>query len=188
MLSRNQMMIKSLLDYSIGFFMFLTLIVPIAILVLVSSIIFKRFGIFTQKRIGKKGKAFFIFKIRSLHDNENKKSKFGAFIRKYKLDEWPQVINILIGNMGLVGPRPDLPGFADKLQGDDKIILSVKPGITGPASIQFRDEEYILSKNLNSKQYSREIVWAEKVRINKEYLHNWSLFKDIYYLWKTVFT
>ena len=187
MLSRNQMMIKSLFDYSMGFFLFLILIGPIIILVIGSSCTFNKFGIFVQERIGKNGKPFFIFKIRSLHDNKNQKSKFGSFIRKYKLDECPQVINVLMGDMSLVGPRPDLPGFADQLKGEDRIILSVKPGITGPASIRFKDEEFLLSKMPDPKQYAKEVIWPEKARINKEYVSNWSLSKDIYYLWNTFF-
>ena len=187
MLDQNQRMIKSLFDYGIGFFIFLSLIVPIMILVIISTYIFNRFGLYAQERIGKNGKPFIIFKIRSLHDNESQKSKFGSFIRKHKLDEWPQVINVLNGDMSLVGPRPDLLGFADQLKGENKIILSIKPGITGPASIRFKNEEFILSKMQNPKKYAHEVIWPEKVRINKEYVSNWSLSKDICCLWDTIF-
>jgi lipopolysaccharide/colanic/teichoic acid biosynthesis glycosyltransferase len=120
--------------------------------------------------------------------NNPRITKIGRFLRKTKLDELPQLWNVLLGNMSFVGPRPDVPGFADKLQGEDRIVLSIRPGITGPASLAFRNEEELLAQQENPEQYNREIIWPEKVRINKEYIRNYSLWLDIKIIWKTVFS
>jgi len=88
--------------------------------------------------------------------------------------------------MSFVGPRPDVPGFADRLEGDDRIVLEVRPGITGPASLKYKNEEEILSKVQDPERYNKEVIWPDKVRINKAYLKEWSLRKDIEYLIKTV--
>jgi lipopolysaccharide/colanic/teichoic acid biosynthesis glycosyltransferase len=90
--------------------------------------------------------------------------------------------------MSFVGPRPDVPGFADKLQGKDRLILSIRPGITGLASLAFRNEEELLAQQQNPEQYNLEVIWPEKVRINKEYIRNYSLWLDIKIIWKTLFS
>jgi len=84
-----------------------------------------------------------------------------------------------VGDMSLVGPRPDVSGYADKLNGEDRIILSVKPGITGPATVKFKNEEDLLSMQNNPKKYNDEVIWPEKIKINKQYIQKWSLFNDI---------
>jgi lipopolysaccharide/colanic/teichoic acid biosynthesis glycosyltransferase len=96
------------------------------------------------------------------------------------------LINILRGEMSFVGPRPDVPGYADKLEGEDRIILSVRPGITGPASLKYRDEEEILSRVDDPKRYNDEVIWPDKVAINKAYIREWSLGKDIGYIVQTL--
>lgn len=106
----------------------------------------------------------------------------GSLLRKYKLDELPQLFNVLAGSMSIVGPRPDVPGYADRLSGDDKIILLLRPGITGPASIKYRDEETILQHVDDPVTYNDTVIWPDKVRINKEYLLNYSLLLDIKYI------
>jgi len=88
------------------------------------------------------------------------------FLRKYKLDEIPQLWNVLIGNMSFVGPRPDVPGYADRLQGDDRRILELYPGITGPATLKFRDEENLLAQVPDPQRYNDEVIFPEKVRLN----------------------
>ena len=93
-----------------------------------------------------------------------------------------------MGKMSLVGPRPDIPGYADELKGDDRLILSVKPGITGPATLKFRNEEEILSKQENPLEYNDNIIWKEKVKINNSYVKKWSFLGDIDYIIKTIFT
>jgi lipopolysaccharide/colanic/teichoic acid biosynthesis glycosyltransferase len=120
--------------------------------------------------------------------NDLRITPFGKFIRRYKLDELPQLMNVLVGQMSFVGPRPDVKGYADKLIGDDRIILSVKPGITGPATLMFRDEESLLEKQENPKRYNDEVIWKEKIKINKSYIENWTFISDVKYILKTIFS
>ena len=168
----------------------------IAILILIVSIDIKQFGLFKQLRIGKYGKPFTIYKIRTLTHNfqnnitvldNSRITTVGKFIRKSKLDELPQLINILKGDMSFVGPRPDVKGYADQLKGDDRIILSVKPGITSPATLKYRNEEFLLAEIIDPKKYNDEVIWPDKVKINKEYIRNWSFKKDLLILYKTIF-
>ncbi len=169
----------------VGWFILLTAIT--------SKIVIGGNGFFKQKRVGQYGKLFTIYKIETIHPKEAKKekpniSKFGQFIRNYKIDEFPQFWNVLEGTMSFVGPRPDLPGFADELEGEAKIILSVKPGITGPATLHFRNEEAILKAEENPEAYNREVIWPQKVMLNIQYVKEYRFIKDIQYLYKTFFS
>ena len=143
-------------------------------------------GFFLQKRIGQKGKVFKIYKLRTMHARTHRISVLGSFFRKYKLDEIPQLINILNGTMSFVGPRPDIPGYADKLTGDDRKILNLKPGVTGLASLKYRNEEYLLSKQTNPLEYNDQVIWPDKIQINKWYAENQSFLLDLKILWYTV--
>lgn len=154
-------------------------------------------GFFIQKRVGKDGKIFNVIKIKTMKKvegvdttvtspNDVRITKSGKFFRDTKIDELPQLINVLIGDMSFVGPRPDVPGYADKLEGDDRIVLSIRPGITGPASLKYKNEEEILASQNDPKWYNDKVIWPDKVRINKEYIKNWSLKTDIEYIIKTV--
>ena len=96
-------------------------------------------------------------------------------MRKYKLDELPELWNVLIGDMSLVGPRPDVPGYADKLEGENRRMLLLKPGITGPASLKYRNEEEILAEQENPQKYNDAVLFPDKVQINIEYLEYWIL-------------
>ena len=111
----------------------------------------------------------------------------GKFLRNYKLDELPQLFNILKGEMSFVGPRPDVAGYADKLTGEDKIMLGVKPGITGPAQLKHRKEDELLSEVDDPIKYNDEILWPDKVKINVEYVKNWSFRQDLIYMFQTIF-
>ncbi len=176
---------------------FVILLFPIIILTILSTISTRKFGLYSQNRIGLKGKTFTMFKVRSMKSGDEgdgitlkgdpRITGFGRFLRNYKLDELPQLWNVIIGDMSLVGPRPDLPGYADKLTGDDRMILNVKPGITGPASLKYKNEEIILSEKINPKNYNDEVIWKDKIEINKEYIKNWSFKGDINYILKTIF-
>ena len=145
--------------------------------------------IFTQKRVGQHGKLFTMYKFRSMtvsHNGstvsvkgESRITPLGANLRKYKLDELPELWNVLIGDISFVGPRPDVPGYADKLEGDDRRMLLLKPGITGPACMKYRNEEELLAEQENPKKYNDEVLFPDKVRINIEYLDNWSFWNDI---------
>ena len=153
-------------------------------------------GMFLHERIGKNGEVFKMFKIRTLkgnYDNSitteqtHKVTNSGKIFIQYKLDELPQLLNILNGTMSFVGPRPDVAGYADKLEGDDRIILKVKPGITGPAQLKYKNENELLSESNNPEKLNDEVLWPDKVQINKDYVINWTFAGDLVYLWKTVF-
>ena len=145
--------------------------------------------IFKQQRVGQYGKLFTMYKFRSMtvaHDGssisvagESRITPLGAKLRKYKLDELPELWNVLIGNMSFVGPRPDVPGYADKLEGKERDVLKLKPGITGPASLKYRNEEELLAVQDDPKRYNDEVIFPDKVRINLEYLNTWSFWRDI---------
>lgn len=144
---------------------------------------------FTQKRVGRNGKLFTMYKFRSMtvsHSGssisvagESRITPFGAKLRKYKIDELPELWNVLIGDMSFVGPRPDVPGYADMLKGEDRDILKLRPGITGPASLKYRNEEELLSHVDDPIKYNNEVIFPDKVRINLYYLHNYSFWTDI---------
>ena len=164
---------------------------------IVSSLETKSNGFFVQRRVGRDAEIFNVFKIKTMKkvdgldttitsSNDIRITKCGKFFRDTKIDELPQLFNVLVGDMSFVGPRPDVEGYADKLVGEDKVILSIRPGITGPASLKYKNEEEILSKQENSKKYNDEVIWPDKVAINKEYIKRWSLRKDINYIIKTV--
>lgn len=155
-------------------------------------------GFFTQTRIGKNGKPFKVVKLRTMRNlaghtttvSTNKDpriTQLGSFWRKTKIDELPQLFNVFLGQMSFVGPRPDVPGFADKLRGGDRILLSIPPGITGPASIYFKDEEALLASQDDPEAYNREVIWPKKVELNKAYINDYSIVKDIGYIFKTIF-
>jgi lipopolysaccharide/colanic/teichoic acid biosynthesis glycosyltransferase len=98
----------------------------------------------------------------------------------------PQLFNVLVGSMSIVGPRPDVPGYADRLHGRDKVILLLRPGITGPASIKYKDEESILAAVDDPETYNDRVIWPDKVRINREYIVNYSLLRDVKYIVHTI--
>jgi lipopolysaccharide/colanic/teichoic acid biosynthesis glycosyltransferase len=112
---------------------------------------------------------------------------FGRFLRRCKIDELPQLINVLNGTMSFVGPRPDVQGFADQLRGEDLRILDVRPGITGPATLYYRDEEKILEQCENPEEYNKRVIYPKKVRMNMKYLENYRLRHDIRIIWDTLF-
>lgn len=145
--------------------------------------------IFKQQRVGRGGKLFTMYKFRSmtvLHSGssvsvagESRITPLGAKLRRYKLDELPELWNVLIGDMSFVGPRPDVPGYADSLTGSDRDVLKLRPGITGPASLKYRNEEEILAAVEDPVKYNDEVIFPDKVRINLYYLHNHSFWTDI---------
>ena len=153
---------------------------------------------FIQERVGKDGKIFKMIKFRTMFVAQESSStisikgdirvtKIGVFLRRYKLDELPELINVLLGHMSLVGPRPDVTGYADKLVGEDRNILKLRPGITSPASLKYSNEEEILVKQKNPKAYNDEVIYPDKVRINLEYYNNQSIWLDIKIIFATIF-
>lgn len=152
--------------------------------------------LFKQERVGKDGKLFTMVKFRSMTVNhggssvsvagENRITPLGAKLRKYKLDELPELWNVLKGDMSFVGPRPDVPGYADQLKGDDREVLKLRPGITGPASLKYRNEEEILATIDNPQEYNDAFIFPDKVRINCYYLQHYSFWMDIKIIMATV--
>lgn len=170
---------------------------------------------FVQKRVGRHGKLFTMYKFRSMTVNKQAWSSvsvageiritpLGAKLRRWKLDELPELWNVFIGDMSFVGPRPDVPGYADQLKGDDRRMLELRPGITGPASLKYRDEEELLAvidKTLSTgeevklgdgrviksvQDYNDLLIFPDKVRINLYYLDHYSFWKDIQMILCTV--
>jgi len=177
----------------------LIVLVPIFI---IASILVKISSVgpvfFVQKRIGKNGKIFQMIKFRSMSVIQNSTSaisvkgdvritKIGAFLRKFKLDELPELLNVLKGDMSLVGPRPDVCGYADNLKGEDRKILELRPGITGVASLKYYDEEDVLATKDNPLKFNDEVIYPDKVRLNLDYYHNNNLWIDIKIIFATIF-
>lgn len=182
---------KYLFDRAVAFF---GLVCLSPVFLIVAILIKKRMPggpvIFKQKRVGQYGKLFTVYKFRSMKvagegttsiasEEENRITPLGKKLRRYKLDELPELWNVLRGDMSFVGPRPDVPGYADKLKGKDRDILKLKPGITGPASLKYRQEEDLLNSVENPQEYNDKIIYPDKVRLNLYYLEHYSFFKDI---------
>lgn len=152
-------------------------------------------GFFRQDRVGRGGRIFKVVKLRTMYPiagttvttaTDQRISRLGAVFRRWKLDELPQLWNVLLGDMSFVGPRPDVPGFLDRLQGEDRAILTLRPGITGPATLKYRNEETILAAVEDPESFNASKIWPDKVRLNLAYLRNWSFRQDLYYIWLTV--
>ena len=152
--------------------------------------------LFRQKRVGKDGRLFTMVKFRSMmvgHGGssvsvagESRITPLGSKLRRYKLDELPELWNVLKADMSFVGPRPDVPGYADALTGEDREVLALRPGITGPASLKYRNEEEILASVEDPQKYNDEVIFPDKVRINRYYLHHYSFWMDIRLIVATV--
>ena len=169
--------------------------------------------LFCQQRVGRYGRIFTVYKFRTMtmkaeasvasrnseatsiaSQEQSRITPLGEKLRRYKLDELPELWNVLKGDMSFVGPRPDVPGYADQLQGEDREVLLLRPGITGPASLKYRNEEDILEAVDEALQkgrselpmgittvqeYNDNVIYPDKVRLNRYYLHHYSFIKDI---------
>jgi lipopolysaccharide/colanic/teichoic acid biosynthesis glycosyltransferase len=165
----------------------------------IASIDTRANGFFRQTRVGRFGKPFQVVKIRTMRvdiphqtnvtqANDPRITRIGAFFRRTKIDELPQLWNVLIGDMSFVGPRPDVPGYADRLHGETRaLLLSVRPGITGPATLAYRNEEQLLMQQSDPQRYNDEVIYPDKVRINLDYIRHWRFRDDLRYIWKTIF-
>lgn len=204
------MLLKPIFDRIVSF-VGLLLIWPL--LLLIALLVRVKIGkpvFFVQNRIGKDGKPFKMHKFRTMEvgfdespvsmAGEERIMPFGAKLRRYKLDELPELWDVLIGKMSFVGPRPDVPGYADLLEGDDRDVLKLRPGITGPASLKYRDEEELIADYVKQAEaqgdsrseqeialwYNDNILWPDKVRINCYYYRHYSFIKDIQMIFCTV--
>lgn len=164
---------------------------------IVATIDTRKNGFFTQKRIGMHGKPFWVIKIRTMREIDSHTTCVttardpritfcGRIFRSTKIDELPQLVNVLLGHMSFVGPRPDVPGFADSLAGDDRVILSIRPGITAPATLKYRSEEELLASTADPERYNREVIFPDKVRMNREYVQSYRFVDDLKCLSKTI--
>ena len=166
---------------------------------------------FRQQRVGKGGRLFTMHKFRTMYAHqqgpsvaypvEGRVTPFGARLRKHKLDELPELWDVLVGKMSFVGPRPDVPGYADRLEGEDRLILEMRPGITGLATLKYRNEETLIADYVRQAKadgdsrsemeialwYNDQVIWPDKVKINLEYFRHYSLWLDLKILFQTLF-
>jgi lipopolysaccharide/colanic/teichoic acid biosynthesis glycosyltransferase len=189
MLTDRQMHLKRFFDMSIALCVLILGWPLILVLILIATIDTGSIGLFSQSRIGRFGRPFKLYKVRTMcrgqegptvtHAGDVRVTPLGRVLRRWKLDELPQFWNVLFGSLSLVGPRPDIAGFADQLQGLDRHILDVRPGITAGASIRWRHEETLLAAVPDPITFNREIIWPDKVQCNLDYIRHWSLSGDI---------
>lgn len=152
--------------------------------------------LYRQKRVGRKGRLFTLVKFRSMAvgneassvsvAGEARITPLGAKLRRWKMDELPELWNVLKGEMSFVGPRPDVPGYADRLEGDDRVVLRLRPGITGPASLKYRNEEELLACVENPQVYNDGVIYPDKVRINRAYYYNRTFWGDVKIILMTI--
>ena len=194
---------KRLLDVTIAVPLLILLLLPMLVIAAATLICSGPPVLFTQERIGRFGRRFRILKYRTMKQGaeqygtstvagDPRITGIGRLLRKWKLDELPQLWNVIRGDMSLVGPRADVPGFMDRLHGEERLILRLRPGITGPATLAYRNEEVILAGQRDPEKYNAEVLFPDKVRINRTYLDRLSLADDLRYLtatfaaiWKT---
>jgi len=175
---------------AVGLLVLSPLLITVGLLTRLTS---KGPALFRHTRVGRHGRLFTCVKFRTMYVNadsantvttssDSRVTPLGRALRRFKLDELPQLWNVLVGDMSLVGPRPDVPGYADKLTGESRRILDLRPGITGPATLAFRNEEELLAQAPDPQRYNDEVIWPEKVRLNLEYVETWGFWRDIAYI------
>jgi lipopolysaccharide/colanic/teichoic acid biosynthesis glycosyltransferase len=194
---KNNFIQKRLFDIA-GSFIGLVVCSPVIVMVAIAVHLTSPGPVlFLQSRVGRNGHLFRCIKFRTMNADaqdggtitaygDSRVTGVGRTLRRYKLDELPQLWNVLTGKMSLVGPRPDVPGYADQLRGDDRKILELLPGITGPATILFRNEERLISMVEDKKAFNDEVIYPEKMRINREYMESATVFRDIGYIVATI--
>jgi lipopolysaccharide/colanic/teichoic acid biosynthesis glycosyltransferase len=177
---------KPALDFICSIFLIVLFLPLLIVLYIVAAVDTGSNGIFYQTRIGQYGKVFTIYKFKTIDEKNRRSSRIGLLLRKLKLDELPQLFNILKGDMSFVGPRPDISGYYDQLQGDEKKVLQLKPGLTSEASIYYSNEESILKDKENPLLYNDEVIFPHKVEMNLHYLNKMSLLLDGKIILKTI--
>jgi lipopolysaccharide/colanic/teichoic acid biosynthesis glycosyltransferase len=188
---------KAAFDIALAFIGLLACALPMAVIGILLALLDGYPVLFRQIRIGRKGKGFQIVKFRTMRCSSKKGSditvlgdhritQFGAFLRRFKLDELPQLFNVLRGEMSFVGPRPDVPGYVDQLKGTERAVLALRPGITGLATLVFANEEEILAAVEDPEKYNNDVIFPEKTRINLLYMRDMTLMGDIKLIFRTV--
>ena len=201
-LSRFDAVAKHCIDFILAFILLGLTWWIILVAVILAAVETRTNGFFIQTRVGRNGRLFKVIKIRTMWrasdepaitttttvttSNDKRVTPLGRIFRKYKIDELPQLFNVLLGQMSFVGPRPDVPGFADQLQGEDRCILCLRPGITGPATLYFRNEEDLLAQQADPEKYNREVIYPKKIELNLKYLREYSLWRDFGYMLETI--
>jgi lipopolysaccharide/colanic/teichoic acid biosynthesis glycosyltransferase len=189
---------KRIVDFALALFGLVLLGIPMLAVGLLILIFDGAPILFRQDRVGRHGRLFTICKYRTMRNRvqagttvtvagDQRVSPLGRLLRTCKIDELPQLINVLNGEMSFVGPRPDVPGYADRLTGGDRVILAIRPGITGPATLAFRNEEELLAGVPDSIKYNDEVIFPEKVRLNVEYARTMTFAKDVAIILNTIF-
>lgn len=178
-------LIKPTLDFLLALIASILLLPLLFVISIILSFIHQGNPVFTQKRIGQHAQTFTIYKFKTI-TNQGNSTPFLQKLRNYKLDELPQLLNILKLEMSFVGPRPDIPGYYDQLEEKYKPILDVKPGLTGYASLAFANEEALLKRQENPLEYNDEVIFPKKLEINLKYRQNISLYQDIKIMIKTL--
>lgn len=179
-------MIKRIFDLLLSLFGLITVGGFLFIFWILASMDTQSNGLFIQERIGQWGRFFKIYKLKTMHPSTGKITRLGAFFRKSKIDELPQLWNVLKGEMSFVGPRPDVAGYYDLLQGEYRKILELKPGITSAASIKYQNEEELLAQQVNPLQYNDTVIFPDKVRMNLDYYYHRSFMVDLEIMGRTV--
>ena len=188
---KNNFRKKRLFDFFLSLILIIFASPVILCAWIIASLETKSNGFYLQQRVGRNSKLFLVFKIKTMFNtklnsdysvttsNDKRITFMGKFFRRSKVDELPQLFNVLIGDMSFVGPRPDVEGFADELTGENELILKLRPGITGVSSLKYKNEEYTLSKVKNPIEYNKNIIYPRKVKLEMQYIKNWSMFYDI---------
>lgn len=197
-LSSSQCVAKRALDLAVSVPLLVVTAPVQALAVLVARRSTGGSGLYRQRRVGRCGEPFVMHKVRTMRCSPDPDSTTvtthrdarvtpaGAFMRRWKIDELPQLYDVVRGRMSLVGPRPDVPGYADVLSGEDRLVLSVRPGITGPATLHYRAEERLLAAVTDPETHNRVVLWPHKVAMNVEYVRGWTLRRDLKYLVDTL--
>ncbi len=198
--NRRNLVIKRWFDVTMslwGLIVFAPLFAVVSLIVKFTS---KGPVLYIAPRVGQFGKLFNLYKFRTMFVNADKEKEgsitidgdrritpIGRILRKTKIDELPSLLNVLKGEMSFVGPRPDVKGYADSLTGKDRLILNLKPGITGPATLKYANEEDLLASVADPIRYNNEVIFPDKVRINLSYLDSLNLFTDLKLIFRTIF-
>jgi len=188
---------KRVFDLAAAFFGLVILILPLLVIAALTRATSIGPVFFLQDRIGKDGKKFRVVKFRTMsyeHQDpssitvagDKRLTPWGKILRRWKIDEIPQLWNVLVGEMSLVGPRPDVPGYADRLRGSARRILALRPGITGPSTLKYANEEELLAQAQDPVRFNDEVIFPDKVRLNLEYLETCSFWGDLGYIRQTI--
>ena len=178
--------VKRIFDFTLAVVLLVMLWPLMVVLFAVVSVGMGTGGIFFQKRVGRYGATFTVYKIRTIHPDRREPDSVGRFLRRWKLDELPQIFNVLSGDMSFVGPRPDVPGYYDRLEGENRKILQLRPGITSRAAIKYRHEERLLSGLEDPIHYNDKVIFPDKVRLNLEYFYTRGFAEDLRIMISTI--